>query len=304
VGGGEEVDGRVGPGVRPHEPVHGVLVAGHGADELLHLRWGRREPGQVGGHLVHRPHGDVAGALVGAHRVVVGLRPGERRRQRSRAQVRIAEGVADPLRGDEVTGVAGVTDQGPTRPERAAEEVRDRRPHDAGLPATGLQAVGERRRHLQGPQVGALEIGLVHTPLHVGPTGDHHGQVVVGLHSCEAAFRADEGLEPSAGGHTAPVGVVAAQQRRLLVVTRRTGGAGDHRVDAVGADDDPSPFGDRRAAAVPASHTGDPPVVHEDLVDREVLPHLGPGRRRGLDEQRVENRPSWRVGHRLRGGPG
>ena len=66
----EELDRRHGAGDDADERVHGVVVAVHGSEQLLHLGRRRFERRQLGGELVDRQHLGVAGLLVGGHGVV------------------------------------------------------------------------------------------------------------------------------------------------------------------------------------------------------------------------------------------
>ena len=65
-------------------------------------------------------------ALVRGELLVEVPPPGQHPAERRRAQLRVAERVADALGGDRVLVVPGVADERPARPVRLAEEVRDR----------------------------------------------------------------------------------------------------------------------------------------------------------------------------------
>ena len=84
--------------------------------------------------------------------------PGERVVERGGAQLGVAEGVVDALRGDEVLVVAGVADQRPAGAEGLAEVVRHRRADEALLALGRAHAVGEGRRELEHLEVVAFDV--------------------------------------------------------------------------------------------------------------------------------------------------
>src|SRR6266542_3321642 len=77
------------------------------------------------------------------------------------AQLGVAEGVADALRGDRVLGVAGIADQRPAAPERLAEEVRHAATGEPLLAGRGADTLGDLGHQLEGGKVVALDVGLV-----------------------------------------------------------------------------------------------------------------------------------------------
>ena len=120
----------------------------------------------------------------------------------------------------------------------------------------------------------------------------------------ERPVRADVGLEAAVHRQPAPVGVVAAQQLRLLVVLLGLDGPRDERVPAVGADDHPGALGDGLAALAVAADAGDAPVLDDDLLDGEPLANLGSRLGRGVHEQLVEHGPARAVRDGSLVGPG
>ena len=87
----------------------------------------------------------------------------------------------------------------------------------------------------------------------------------------------------------APVGVVAAQDLRLLVVLLGPDRLRDTRVPAVGADDHSRVLGDGLAALAVAADADDAAVVDDHVFDGEPLADLGARFGRGVDEQLVEH---------------
>ncbi len=75
----------------------------------------------------------------------------------------------------------------------------------------------------------------------------------------------------------------------LLVVGRRTDGAGHEGVGAVGADHDGGALLDGGAGGVAAPDADHPAVVPEQLLDGEALAHLGARLGGGVGEQRVDD---------------
>ena len=120
----------------------------------------------------------------------------------------------------------------------------------------------------------------------------------------EAPVGADVGLEAAVHRQPAPVGVVAGQELRLLVVLLGPDRAGDQRVPAVRPDDHPGALGDRAAAPAVAADAGDVPVLDQDLLDGEPLPDLRPRLGRGVDQQLVQHGPPGGVGDRALVGAG
>ena len=137
----------------------------------------------------------------------------------------------------------------------------------------------------------------------VRDAGYQEREIVVGAKRGPSVVRADEGVEP-VDGQVAPVRVVVPFERRPLVVLLGLDGLGDRRVAAVGTDDDRRLLGDVRPAGVMAADAGDAPVVVGDQVlDDELLAHLGTGVGGGIDEDLVEHGSTRRVrlGHAVEG---
>jgi hypothetical protein len=95
---------------------HDHRVAGHGTEELLHLRRRRLERGELGRELVDRSDPSVASLVVLGHRLVVRPGPGEELVHRVGAQLGVGERVGDAPGGDRVAAVAGVAGQRPAGP--------------------------------------------------------------------------------------------------------------------------------------------------------------------------------------------
>ena len=83
-----------------------------------------------------------------------------------------------------------------------------------------------------------------------------------------AVLRADVGVE-GVRRQPAPVRVVDRRERRHLVVSLGLHRLRHQRVPAVRSDHHPGSLGDRRAALGVAADARHPPVVDQDLLDRE-----------------------------------
>src|SRR5690349_11853493 len=90
-------------------------------------------------------------------------------------------------------------------------------------------------------------------------------------------------------GHVGPVAVVATRQRWDRFVWRRLDATGHHRMQTVGADDDPGALLDLVAGGVTAANADHTFAIPEQIVSRECLADVGTGLRRRLDEQCVQS---------------
>jgi hypothetical protein len=118
----------------------------------------------------------------------------------------------DPLSGDEVFVVAGVTHERPARAERLAEEVRDARSDVTRFALRGAKTIGKGRDQLDHFEVMALDVLLVLGELGERPAADDECHAVVGRPRRERAVRSDVGLE-TAVHRQAPCSLEAESMR-------------------------------------------------------------------------------------------
>ena len=121
-------------------------------------------------------------------------------------------------------------------------------------------------------------------------------------HAANAAVGADVGLEAAVHRQAAVVGVVAAQQSRLVVVLAGPHGLRDAGVPAICPDDHAGAFGDGRAVAPMPANADHATVLEDDVGDGEAFSDLGSRFGCCVDEQLVQHRPSGAVGDGSIGG--
>ena len=241
--------------------------------------------GQAARELVHRQGGSVAGLLVAGQ--LGGEVTVEAAVDGVGEEVGVPEGVGHPLRGDRVLVVAGVADEGPAGAAGLAEEpLTDGRPAEALDALAGVDPVGEVRHLGERLGEGGLGAVLVAVGLVGGHDLHHQRQAVVGGERHEEPARPGVQLD-AVEVDVAPVGVDVDRLGGLLVVGRRTDGAGHEGVGAVGADHDGGALLDGGAGGVPAPDADHPAVLPEQLLDGEALAHLGARLGGGVGEQRV-----------------
>ena len=207
-------------------------------------------------------------------------------------QFGVAEGVGNALGGDRVLVVAGIADERPAGTVRLAEEIRHRRAGKRRLAFRAAHPFREFGREVEHLQEIALDVLLVGLEFRIRPAADDQRQAVVRRRHRESAMGADVGFEPTVHRQTAPIGVVAGQQRRLFVVLLGPHGFGDEGMAAVRA----------RPRAVARSLTVSP------SFERPLMPTTRPssirssstvkpsrivraGLSRGVDQQLVEDGP-------------
>ena len=172
---------------------------------------------------------------------------------------------------------------------RLAEVVRDRGAREPRFPLGRAHALGELGRQVEHLHVVAFDVVLVRVGFRERPARDDEGQAVVRRRGREAAPGSHVHVEAAVDRQAAEVRVVAAQQVGLLVVLLRRDGTRETRVPAVGTHDHSGVLRDGLAALSVSSDADDLPVVHDDVVDRELLAHLGARFGRAVDEQLVED---------------
>src|SRR5581483_10213338 len=101
------------------------------------------------------------------------------------------ERIADPLRGDRILVVTGVTDERPSRTERPPEEVLDGAACKARLARRAAETRGELGCKLERLAVVALDVRLVRDGLRVRPPDHDERQIVVRRKRAPAAVGAD-----------------------------------------------------------------------------------------------------------------
>ncbi len=236
----------------------------------------------------------IASLVPRRHRGVVRRSAREPRVDGRRAPFGVLERVADALCCDRILVVARVTYERPTRAERRTEEAWNRSAKEWFDARRAGNPLGERRSQLQGREEVRLDIGLVGRRLRVGPTGNDHGQPVVGGRGGEAAVRADVDLHPI-GREVPEVGVVAVLESRLGFVLRGLDRLGEVAVLPVSADHDPALRVDPLAIVAVAGDPQHGAVLDQEPVDIESHQHLDTRRPGRFDEDLVQNGPTWCV---------
>src|SRR5205807_7773744 len=150
IGIAEELWNRDGPSHGAQEAFDLWLIAAQRAKQLLLIRRGRRQAGQVIRELVHRHDRLVAAALVIGQRLLEWVDPAEAGVQRVGQQIRVTESVSDALTGDRVAVIASVANQRPAWTKWSTEEEAEVGGTPIGCLARGaLHALGQPwRTHL------------------------------------------------------------------------------------------------------------------------------------------------------------